>query len=208
MDGLTCLAALALGSLVISPILALVAWSRASSLQRAFDELRRDVDRIKKGAPLPTAVKPEEPSAPRVEAQAPPSPLPPLLPPPRPPAPAPKEPSEKKETHAAMEKNLGVKVPVWIGAIALALAGIYLVKYSHEHGLLSPIARVTLAALFGCLLLGAGEWFISRSLRVASALSAAGIADLYASLRPASLRMELEFRLACRRLGAPRVHDP
>ena len=38
----------------------------------------------------------------------------------------------------------GPKLPVWIGSIALILAGFYLMKYSIQQNLLSPLDRVML----------------------------------------------------------------
>jgi uncharacterized membrane protein len=56
-----------------------------------------------------------------------------------------------------LESYLGARWPVWIGGVALALGGIFLVRYSIEAGLLGPGARLVLATLFGLLLIGAGE---------------------------------------------------
>ena len=42
--------------------------------------------------------------------------------------------------------------------------------------------RVALGLLFGVVLLALGEWLRPRSLAISQALSAAGIADLYAVL--------------------------
>lgn len=46
---------------------------------------------------------------------------------------------------------------MWAGGLALALGGIFLVKYSIESGLLSPAVRLTFAAIFGLFLAAAGE---------------------------------------------------
>ena len=46
----------------------------------------------------------------------------------------------------------------WIGAIALALGGIFLAKYSLEAGLLSPTMRLTLGGLFGGGLIAAAAY--------------------------------------------------
>jgi len=78
-----------------------------------------------------------------------------------------------------LEEALGAKVFVWIGGVALALAGAFLVKYSWENQLLSVGARLVIAAVFGLALVGAGSWLRERSERVAAALVGAGVADLY-----------------------------
>ncbi|QZO00921.1 DUF2339 domain-containing protein [Chenggangzhangella methanolivorans] len=44
-----------------------------------------------------------------------------------------------------------------VGGLALALGGIFLVRYSIEQGLIGPAARITLGALFSAGLLALGE---------------------------------------------------
>ena len=79
----------------------------------------------------------------------------------------------------SFQAALGAKVFVWIGGVALALAGAFLVKYSWENQLLPVSARLVLAAVFGGGMIGAGTWLRGRSERVAAALVGAGVADLY-----------------------------
>lgn len=57
----------------------------------------------------------------------------------------------------SFESLLGARWAVWAGGLALALGGIFLVKYSIEAGLLSPAVRLSLAAIFGLVLGFAGE---------------------------------------------------
>ncbi len=83
-----------------------------------------------------------------------------------------------------IEQHLATRWPVWVGGVALALAGFFLVKYSIEIGLLNPLNRVVLGILFGAGMLFAAEKIRLRSdfsngQRIAQALSGAGIADLY-----------------------------
>ncbi|MBX3570609.1 MAG: DUF2339 domain-containing protein, partial [Rhizobiaceae bacterium] len=66
------------------------------------------------------------------------------------------------ERKPSLETALGTRWAVWVGGIALALGGIFLVRYSIEAGLFGPGLRVGLAAAFGLVLLGAGE-FVRRS---------------------------------------------
>ncbi len=87
---------------------------------------------------------------------------------------------------ASLEERLGARLPVWLGSIALALAGAFLVKYTFDRGLLSPAVRVILGLVFGVVLLGCGEWMRRSNMRIAQGLSAAGIADLYACFLAAS----------------------
>jgi uncharacterized membrane protein len=82
----------------------------------------------------------------------------------------------------AIERQFGTKAAVWLGAIALALSGAFLVKYTFDQGLIGPAARVTLGLLFGVALLGMAQWLHRRVEGVARGLAAAGIAVLYAAL--------------------------
>jgi uncharacterized membrane protein len=69
-------------------------------------------------------------------------PTPPPLPPPVP----------------GFEERIGTRWVVWIGGLALALGGFFLVRYSIETGLIGPRVRVLLGGAFALALLGAGEW--------------------------------------------------
>ncbi|UXT21840.1 DUF2339 domain-containing protein [Agrobacterium tumefaciens] len=64
---------------------------------------------------------------------------------------------ESPATKESFESLLGARWAVWAGGLALALGGIFLVKYSIESGLLSPAVRLSLAAIFGLALGIAGE---------------------------------------------------
>lgn len=95
--------------------------------------------------------------------------------------------SEKETPSLTFEQLFGGKAFVWMGGIALALAGFYLVKYSIETGLLTENIRVILGGLFGFGLLFAGKTVrqhpaISDGTRIAQALSGAGLAVLYGTL--------------------------
>ena len=67
---------------------------------------------------------------------------------------------------------------------ALAIAGIFLVRYSIEAGLITPTVRVLLSFVFGLALLGGAEAAYRleervRDPRVRQALAGAGIATLF-----------------------------
>jgi uncharacterized membrane protein len=79
------------------------------------------------------------------------------------------------------EELIGARVMPWLGALALALAGAYLVKLSFEHGWISPPVRVALGVAFGVALLAASQLLRRSSGLIGEALAAAGIADLFAS---------------------------
>jgi uncharacterized membrane protein len=94
------------------------------------------------------------------------------------------------------EDIFGRRLPIWAGGIALALAGIFLVRFSIEAGLLTPAVRVLLSFVFGLLLLAAAEAayrFESRvrDPRVRQALAGAGLATLYAGFYLAGSRYGL-----------------
>ncbi len=95
-----------------------------------------------------------------------------------------------------LERQFGAVLPVWIGAIAIAFAGFFLVKYSIENQLVGPQARVILGGLLGLALLAAARWVsarVSRSegYRIAQALAGAGIAVLYLSAYAATSLYQL-----------------
>ncbi|AXS39553.1 DUF2339 domain-containing protein [Breoghania sp. L-A4] len=71
-----------------------------------------------------------------------------------PPAP----PSPPAAPKRAFEERFGASWTVWIGGIALVFGGIFLVRYSIESGLLTPLARVLCGAALALALIGAGEW--------------------------------------------------
>ena len=84
-----------------------------------------------------------------------------------------------------LEDVFGRRLPIWAGGVTLAVAGVFLVRYSIESGLLTPSVRVLMAFLFGLTLLACGEAaFRMRERvadpRVAQALAGAGLATLYA----------------------------
>ena len=91
---------------------------------------------------------------------------------------------ERASLAALFEQFVGGRLLIWIGGIALAVAGIFLVRFSA--GLITPAVRMVLAALFGLALLAAGELARSRpgklpDARVPQALIGAGILVLYAA---------------------------
>ncbi len=92
--------------------------------------------------------------------------------------------SIKKESKISFEQQFAARMPVWIGGIALALAGFFMVKYSIDNNLLSPAVRVTLGGMLGLGLLYSAKWVRNRpdfanGVRIAQSLAGAGIAVLY-----------------------------
>ncbi|MDQ2704669.1 MAG: DUF2339 domain-containing protein, partial [Pseudomonadota bacterium] len=61
-----------------------------------------------------------------------------------------------------IETALGTRWAVWVGGLALALGGLFLIRYSIEAGIFGPGVRLTMAGLLGVVLVGGGE-FIRRT---------------------------------------------
>ncbi|MDP9195973.1 MAG: DUF2339 domain-containing protein [Pseudomonadota bacterium] len=105
---------------------------------------------------------------------------------------APEKPATTPARKASLEQTIGSRWMVWLGGLALALAGVFLVRYSIEAGLLGPTARVTLGVLFGLVLVVAAEvlrrkpGFVPAALsgwnHIPAALAAAGSVALFAAV--------------------------
>ncbi len=143
--------------------------------------------------PIPSRSAPAEVERPSVA---------PAAAPPAPDAPSIVEPEPAGTFPAfSLETLIGGRLPIWIGGVALVLAGIFLVRYSIESGLLGPVARTLLAALFGLALVAAGEAarrldFAAADPRVGQALAGAGVASLYGTLYMAAALYHLVGPLA------------
>lgn len=92
---------------------------------------------------------------------------------------------------ADWEQRFGVRLSVWLGGIALAFAGVYLVRYSLENDLLSPLVRVWSGVIAGLALLLVADWLrrrptLANGERITQALSGAGVVVLYASVYAAA----------------------
>jgi uncharacterized membrane protein len=165
-------------------------------LRAEFGALTRDVrGRGDDATPQPAAT----PVAPATSAPAPPkppvvvtAPLPPPAPvaqppvaaPPSfvPPPPPPPRPAKVKPAFD-WESLIGVKLFSWIAGFAFVLAAVYFLKYSVEHGWLSPTIRATIGILTGVTMLVVCELRVARNYAVtANSLHGAGIAILYATL--------------------------
>ena len=95
-----------------------------------------------------------------------------------------------------------------VSALSLALAGVFLVQYGNEQGLLPPLARVWAAIVFGITLIGAGEYVRRRfgdetnvaTAYLPSTFSGAGVVTLFAGVLSARLLYGLispEMTLIC-----------
>jgi uncharacterized membrane protein len=153
------------------------------------------------------------PTTPPPPPPSPPTSVPPILPPP-PAAPG-------------LEEQFGTRWVVWAGGLALALGGIFLVRYSIEQGWIGPAVRISLGALLAAALIGASEWLRRRenvtgvaglpSAHIPSILTAAGTTVAYATvyaayalygfIAPATAFILLGF-VALATLSAALLHGP
>jgi uncharacterized membrane protein len=157
------------------PIISILALVTTLKLRGGVRQLQMRVAALEASRP-PTpavAVRPSpiaEPTAkepsPAMET-LPPEPAAPIAPPAAPPGPVKPPPAVAAPT---LEERFGTQWVVWIGGLALALGGIFLVRYTVEQGLLGPGVRIVLAAIFAGLLIAAGEW--ARRNEIASGITA------------------------------------
>lgn len=129
--------------------------------------------------------------------------------PPRPPMP----PSRGRDL-GDLERSFGTQWVVWIGGVALALGGIFLVRYSIEQGYFGPGLRVLGGAVLALALVGLGELARHREIisgmagvpnaaHIPSILTAAGTTCAYADVYAAYAVYEfLSPALAFAMLGA------
>ncbi|MFN3725607.1 MAG: DUF2339 domain-containing protein [Allosphingosinicella sp.] len=85
------------------------------------------------------------------------------------------------------ESLIGGRLLIWVGAIALVAAAIFLIRFAIEVGVITPELRMIAAAAFGFALLALGEgarltnrWIDDP--RISQALVGAGLAVLYATV--------------------------
>jgi uncharacterized membrane protein len=100
---------------------------------------------------------------------------------PPPPAGQPPAPAEPAEPPRDLEALLTQRWGLWLGAAALLLSGVFLIRYAVENALLGPAARCVAAALLGVALLAGAEWLRRRPPAGAApaAMAAGGIAVLF-----------------------------
>ncbi len=166
-------------------------------------------------APAPIVAAPPQPSLPPEPPSPPPASVP-LSPPP---------PSTPQKI--GFEEKFGTRWVVWVGGVALALGGIFLVRYTIQQGLIGPGVRIFLGALLALALVAVGEWTRRTeklsvlagvpSAHIPSTLTAAGTTvayatvyaayELYGFLPPAAAFILLG-AVALLTLGAALLHGP
>ena len=168
------------------PVIAIVALVKANGVRRLvlLLELRiRDLERVR----APGGALPSQPATAAMPAVAPATPPPPPAPaasphpaPPAsvvPPAPTPQAsvppsppplPPLAPAAGPGFEERFGTRWVVWVGGVALALGGIFLVRYTIEQGLIGPGVRI-FSAPSGARAGAAGEWTRRRGESVGAA---------------------------------------
>jgi uncharacterized membrane protein len=181
------------------PVIAVVALVKAIGLRDLVASLERRTETLERrlapaGAPPPQTVAEPAPARPQTVAPAESSPPPsPPQPPPSPPASVPLSPTPAfSPPPIGFEERFGTRWVVWVGGVALALGGIFLVRYTIQQGLIGPGVRVILGALLAFALVALGEWTRRRenlsglpglpSAHIPSVLTAAGTTVAYATV--------------------------
>ena len=177
-----------------APVLAIIALVKTSGVNDRLFRLERRLAALETGpaAAAPRTAAPSQPAAPPAAAavrQAPQQVSPPPQPAPPPQAAPASVPAVTSTTPVAparevsFEERFGTRWVVWVGGIALALGGIFLVRYAIEQDLIGPRVRIMLGALFALVLVIAGEW--QRRSERALALPSLPSADIPAILTAA-----------------------
>ena len=186
-------------SLLAFPIVAVVALVKSVGLGERLRRVEAQLATLERriAALAPGTAAPDSPiEHPSEDATPPPraaqEPQPPVTPASVPSSHLPSPRAAARARTMSLEERLGTQWAVWIGGLALALGGIFFVRYSIEQGLLGPRVRVGLGALLATALIIAGEWtrrseriariFSQPSANIPSILTAAGTTVAYADI--------------------------
>jgi uncharacterized membrane protein len=191
------------------PIIAIIALVMVVDLRGVLRRLEQRVRMLENAAPpgaaparapaAPPRPAPEPVPQPAAAAESPGSPPPPSPhsapppPPSRPPSvPITPPPSSPPPQQIGFEERFGTRWVVWVGGVALALGGIFLVRYTIQQGLIGPGVRVMLGGLLALALVAAGEWTRRKenlsglpglpAANIPSILTAAGTTVAYATV--------------------------
>ena len=160
MDGLFVLIVLLLLAAPVIGIVALIKTITDRNLLRQLDTRVKALEgaRVAPRAAPPATAEPAPAPATIVAAPAEPapSPAPPTPPPTSVPLSSPVQSSTPQ--NIGFEEKFGTRWVVWVGGVALALGGIFLVRYTIQQGLIGPGVRIFLGALLALALVAVGEW--------------------------------------------------
>jgi len=234
--GLAILAAIAMPVVaIIALVTALGSRDTLRRIELRLHAVETELARLRGARPAaaPEAAPAARPAAEPTSAAIPETVAEPIAPPapiePQPAAPPPPavEPVAVPAAQPGFEERFGTRWAVRIGGLALALGGIFMVRYTIEQGLIGPGVRVFLGGLLAAVLVAAGEWTRRQDnvanvaavpgAHIPSILTAAGTtvayATVYASyalygfLPPAGAFVLLGI-VALLTLGASLLHGP
>ncbi len=188
-------ATIAIFLLLVGLVLFLLPLNRLRELRRTIEALTERIAALEQKSqgsetppapertaipPLPLVAPPRRDSPPQVPDEQklvpPGASIPPPLPPPLPSALPPATPFN-------WEAFMGVKLFAWLGGLALFLGVVFMVKYSFENNLITPLGRIVIGGTVGLALVATGWWLARGRYRVtAQSLCATGIVILYADL--------------------------
>jgi uncharacterized membrane protein len=164
------------GLLLALPVVAFAALLRANRALREVRELREIVGRTA-AEPLPGAGQPATPARPAPIVAAPLASPPPVT---EPPAPVPPAAPPRAASRPDFATNLGPKILVAAGGLAVVVFLAFFVRYAWENDWVGPTGRVLSAAVFSLVLVAAGLRTMGRVYRpLGQGLAAAGFAGLY-----------------------------
>lgn len=204
---------LLIGLLVLAfPVLAIVGFVMTLGLRRRVQELEEKVRLLAGQRPMPVDAVRTGTSAPAVTeerkaAEPVRAPVPVASPVEKSPAAGPAQAPARPELVAAasaqatrrsspdkpkvsLEEKLGTRWAVWVGGLALALGGAFMVRYAIEEELLGPGARILAGLVFSLALIGGGEYLRRRPVASAAGqaayipgvVTAAGTVALFATV--------------------------
>jgi uncharacterized membrane protein len=157
--------------LLAIPVLAIIALVSTSGIRDSLHRLELRIAALENRPATPSPRPSPEPEKAQPAAPAPSITTEPVPPPPSPPpqpaaasvtsSPSPgsiARPVTEPTLDICFEERFGTRWVVWVGGIALALGGIFLVCATRSNSLIGPRARIALGALLALLLIAAGEW--------------------------------------------------
>ena len=111
------------------------------------------------------------------------------------------KPRPKRRLPKNFEQQIAERWMVWLGGLALALGGAFLVKYTIDQGLLGPKMRILLGLLAALAMIAAGEWVrrkggVPKTLSrapdyIPTALTGAGLFTAFATIYAAQALYDL-----------------
>ena len=178
MDDFLVLGLLIMGVVFGGFVLGIIGFFKAQRLERSIYEIKRQLSGLSVGSVLPTEARQVEIATPTTKIEVTPEPTVENI---EPTTEAVVEPVFVSQAPSRdIERNLASRWFVWVGGVAVALAGLLFIKYAHDQGLISPFLRVLIGLIIAAGLVAAGE-YVRRSRGtsmvdyVPAALSAAGL---------------------------------